>query len=328
MTKYYTADLELRVLPARAFADADAAASSEWDAAVAGAEAAILLLDATAPLEAVTGDAEGATRAPLAVASAWAERLSGSAGTLLCVSSKCDVAGGSVPGAAERPAPASYGTDGRAAAGSADDSVSNPVQRAAAPPQPAAHRAHIARVAAWALDAGFEHVEAACTEPLVGAAARDKCGVPRVVEALEATMWSSLEPRRAGEGGGNAEGAAATGAGVGASASAEEDTAGAGSGAATAGSEMAASGTSGAPQERGPESAAAALTAALGAAADGEDGGIDVADLMAQMRAVRDAAVGGGLSDEARREAAAAVAMRFLALLETGEEGEEEGEGE
>lgn len=44
----------------------------------------------------------------------------------------------------------------------------------------------------WSQDFGFELIEANCTDADAGGSGRDKSGVPRVVEALEATMWSSL----------------------------------------------------------------------------------------------------------------------------------------
>lgn len=46
----------------------------------------------------------------------------------------------------------------------------------------------------WALDHGFELVEANCTDHVAGGqSTREKFGVPRVLEALESTMWPNLQ---------------------------------------------------------------------------------------------------------------------------------------
>ena len=46
----------------------------------------------------------------------------------------------------------------------------------------------------WALDHGFELVEANCADHVAGGeSAREKFGVPRVLEALESTMWPNLQ---------------------------------------------------------------------------------------------------------------------------------------
>jgi hypothetical protein len=44
----------------------------------------------------------------------------------------------------------------------------------------------------WSLDHGFEVIDANCTAPEEGDDPRDKTGIPRVMEALESTMWSSM----------------------------------------------------------------------------------------------------------------------------------------
>lgn len=53
---------------------------------------------------------------------------------------------------------------------------------------------------------------------------------------------------------------------------------------------------------------------------EGSAGGFDVGALMAQMVSVRQAAVAGGMTDEARREAAAAMVARLMRLM--GEDGD------
>ena len=44
----------------------------------------------------------------------------------------------------------------------------------------------------WTLDNGFELIEAHCGDTVTGAGDREKVGVHRVLEALQATMWSNM----------------------------------------------------------------------------------------------------------------------------------------
>ena len=124
-----------------------------------GAALAAALPPGAPPAEALVLVLDGAQPldgAALAAASAWAARCAEAAlATLLVVSVGCAHLGGGGSGA----------------------------------PPSAATAAHLAAAQAWALDHGFEHVEALCSQPALGAAGREKFSVPRVLEALEATLW-------------------------------------------------------------------------------------------------------------------------------------------
>jgi hypothetical protein len=52
----------------------------------------------------------------------------------------------------------------------------------------------------WSLDNGFEVIDANCTAPDEGDDPREKTGIPRVIEALESTMWSSMAMKPRGGG--------------------------------------------------------------------------------------------------------------------------------
>lgn len=313
-TKYYTADLDVHVLPAGEWhAPGDAAAE-----ALDGAEALIVLLDAT-------------ERGSFAGAQAWADRAADAGvGTLLCVTNKVDVVTGAVPGA-------ELDGDGEA------ETLSGAAAAAAtASPAAGEHDVFVQRVTEWCLDAGFEHVQTAATAPHVGGAGRDKGGVPRVLEALQCTMWGSMRRRGGGGGGGGDSDAAAAAAAAepestGDDISSPSSAADAPAAAAPAStSDSAAAAAAAAPAERSPEDAVRQLLRGV-AGADGDaDGGGDDDDsaverLMADMQRVRDAARGPGMSDAQRREAAARMAMQLFALMGAGgddDEDDDDGEGD
>jgi hypothetical protein len=170
-TRYYTAAVDLFPLPAAAFAGSPAAALAALPSALGPAEALILVLDAQQPFE-------GALQA---AATAWAAHCAeASTATLLAVSVGCTHLGGSGGSSS------GGGGSGGGSGGGVDSEAGAAVQRG----EPsAAAAAHLAAVQAWALDNGFEHIEAQCSAPSLGSAGREKFSVPRVLEALESTMW-------------------------------------------------------------------------------------------------------------------------------------------
>ena len=174
----------------------------------------------------------------------------------------------------------------------------------------------------WALDSGFEHVCADPASPAAGGEGRDKCGIPRVLEALEATVWSSAKKAARAAGGGGARAAEEAGEGGG----------GGGAGGAHSYEPPAFSGGGGGGDAGAGGSALGALAAGAGAVAaaaglPAEPRGAredDFEEILSLARATRDAARSGNLSDEQRREAAMATAMRLMAMLGVGDEEEEE----
>jgi hypothetical protein len=142
-TKYYTAPLELHVLPHAEWQRRGELASD----AVRGAEALILVLDASAPSwESLLGEL-----------AAWAQLASErDIGTLLCVGNKYELATGRVPG----------GVGGEALPGGGVPAGS----------------VSALMLADWCADAGFEFVPTTATAPLAGSEGRDKEGLARVYE--------------------------------------------------------------------------------------------------------------------------------------------------
>jgi hypothetical protein len=273
-TRYYTCPLVFRILPSTAFS---APHADEWADALRGAEAAVILLDAS--------EAAASLGPALLLATAWAERLAGGAGapsTLLILSNKLDVL--------------HYAPGGSAL--------------------PDAARAHLDTVRAWALSNEFEHVEAVATAPLEGAALREKSSVPRVLEALESTMWTAMTRR----GGGKSSAISAASALPAASSGA-----GAAAGAGAVAGEEGSAAAAGAGETVAPTAAEALAAGPLATEPPLDED--DIGRLMELMRGVKMAAQQGGLSDGARREAAADMALRLLALI-GGEDGEEEVVGE
>jgi hypothetical protein len=177
----------------------------------------------------------------------------------------------------------------------------------------------------WALDSGFEHVCADPASPAAGGEGRDKGGIPRVLEALEATMWSTAKKAARAAGGGGAraaeEGGEAGGGGKGGSHSYEPPAFSGGGGGGDGGGDG-----GGALGALAAGAGAVATAAGLPAEPRGarED---DFEEILSLARATRDAARSGNLSDEQRREAAMATAMRLMAMLGVDDEEEEE-EGE
>ena len=190
---------------------------------------------------------------------------------------------------------------------------------------------HAAAALDWALDNGFEHVCADPARPAEGGEGRDKWGVPRVLEALESTVWRNAVKTGRAPGGGGAreaaeeeeEAAAASNAGGGGGARAQPyeppafSEGGGRCGAAAAGAGIApAVSTASAP------TAQAALPAEPRAKREDE-----FEEVLSLARATRDAARSGNLSDEQRREAAMSAAMRLMSLLGEEDDGEEGGGG-
>ncbi len=313
VTKYYSAPVEWVVLPA-----AEYAAPSEGcaGAALSGAEALVLVTDATRPEE-------------FSVPDAWLALVNtAQPACLLVCTNKCDLAAGVAPGeegeegeggdeAAARAGGAgggglvtTYGSIGDAAASASAAAAAASRPRREPPPQ--AHREHVGRVLEWALDHGFEHVEVAATRPLVGAAARDKTGVPRVLEALQANMWSNMERAAA----------AAAAPPAAAEASSTSTSGGSGGGIfANLNLQPAQASSSG---EAAPDAGEGDEEGGDG----GGSGGADIGALMEEMRRVRERALQPGVTDEERRAAATAMTMRLMALLGADAGDEEEGEGE
>ena len=308
-TKYYDAALEVHVVPAEEWE----APAARAEAALAGAEALVLVLDATA-------------HGSLSGVDAWAARAAdASVGTLLCVTNKVDVATGRAPGDEEEPAAAE---------------LLLPAPGADARHQQ--HAAFVGRVAEWALEAGFEHVQAAAVSPAAGGAGRDKAGVPRVLEALQCTMWSSMRRRETPPPPPPAAAAASREEAAAAPLTAGDASPGEGGAATTAAAPPTAAAPASSDDEeqrlrglvrgargvRPPRAAGDGSSGEVGGqredgdAAEEEEGEDrdDIERLMAEMQRVRDAAHGpGGLSDEQRREAAARVALQLFALMGEGE---------
>ena len=175
-----------------------------------------------------------------------------------------------------------------------------PLQSAAAA---AAASARVAAIA-WCAENGFEYVDCAATQSMAGASGREKASVARVLEALQANMWSNHV--RA-----TVDGASAVTAAVAAPRNAP-----------------AASSVAVDDDEHG-DPAAALLRAALGEpglAAGGADDEGELMRLMEEARRLRAASQAGTLDDAQRRAAAADVTLRLLAMLGAGGLGDEEEE--
>lgn len=195
------------------------------------------------------------------------------------------------------------------------------------------------RVNDWCLDRGYEFVECNCRDPMASASEREKIGVARVREALQNTMWGSMEYatplRPSGEALADARAAAAAepaaaptgavgGAGSASSSSSKRDEEGeeersskVSEGGAGVGSDSRAEAilhdllTAGASR---PGAAGGAAVAADGAdERDGEGGEDEIDHLFAQIAGVR--ARGKEMSDSQRREAAADLALRLMTTL-------------
>ncbi len=289
-TKYYVADVEFHLLPASDF-------FAPSDSAVEGAEAVLLVLDAS-------GSAADADAALAAATAAWLPLLESvdPAVRLLCLN-KCDVVLGAAPG---------EGGD------EADAGLSD---AAAQPAPPASFAGIVARLQEWCLDNGFEQVQTAGTSPFSGAGSRDKVGVPRVLEALQTTLWSTLErtttaaaPARGGGEGDSSAVAAAAGPASGAP-PAERI----GGGLTVTGIAARAAAVAASSEESGAASASEASASASASAVVGADA------LLAAMR--RDAArradgLGGQGDAPDGEDEADAIALALGAGAAVGEAGE------
>ena len=168
-TRYYRAPLSVIVLSHEQFAEPGPAAREAFE----GAEALIIVCDSAA------GSEERATF--LAEASAFAdfaglkagcsnEGVASSFECLLLCSNKNDLApdlGGE-----------NYGDE---------ECVSEPSTLISAHDP-----SFVDSLQAWASDRGFEHINVCSISPRAGADSREKTGLPRVLEALQATMWASM----------------------------------------------------------------------------------------------------------------------------------------
>ena len=196
--------------------------------------------------------------------------------------------------------------------------ASPPFERAAAageePPAPdVLTQADRERTVEFCVDAGFEFVEARLGAELAFVIAdaeitsRDKSGVPRILEAMESTMWSTIVRRNP------VLAAAAAAVANGGAAAAAAGAAGAGDAAAAAEAEAEAAAAS---EQR---ASAAAEAAAASEEADAEEAGFDPttdADLMDMIDMAREVRrKGQGMTDSERRELAAEAAVKLASQL-------------
>jgi hypothetical protein len=192
----------------------------------------------------------------------------------------------------------------------------------------AAAAAHLAAAQAWALDHGFEHIEALCSQPALGAAGREKFSVPRVLEALEATLWGCAVMHAPSAARAGVQLAAGGGGGGGSSsgdAAAILDSAARLGGSGEAAEEEGEEGGEGEEGEAGPEREGYRAPELPGGAAGGVTlEGEEVEALRAAMQALLPAGAGdggggsGGSGSGARpaqSAAAAAAASQFEGLL-------------
>lgn len=304
-TKYYTADVDLVLLPASEFLSPTPATH----AVMQDAEAVVFVLDATTDGE--------RTRVQLEACEALLEV--NTPGTALAVVNKMDVTG-SVPGEGDDAAEDGAMHASRASASAAGSSNSAAVAET------------VAAIADWCLDHGVEHVPCSALNPGAGSHLREKVGIARVVEALHSTMWSNMRMLTRGTGAA-AGGARAVATAAEAPPTPERLVSAATAAAAAAGPLPSMSSDAVDASTKDAEVSAARVAAAFeeGAAADdaedGDDGPLDIGRLMAEMQSVRQAAVSGGQTDEQRRAAAARMAMKLFELLGGGDDGEEEGGG-
>jgi len=183
----------------------------------------------------------------------------------------------------------------------------------------------------WALDHGFELIQADATNPVEGGDEREKEGLPRVWEAMQSVMWSSLQMHPPG----------GTAAGGGVASSAAGSTA----------AEVKQGDAPGPAQEANTSPAAASKpTAAAGTGEDvscttqaevslsdtqSPDGTSEIEDLkdgpeadefeamLAQVAAIREANQREGVTDEQRRQNAADMALKLLSAFGLGDSEED-----
>ena len=188
----------------------------------------------------------------------------------------------------------------------------------------------------WALDHGFEFVQADATNPVEGGSDREKEGLPRVWEAMQSVMWSSMQMHPPG---GAASGVGTTASVAGAAATlpaADAD-------APPSGSDASGGDT---PSPSRSETDAAAPTAALHSGAVGDaaaetvsqtpeapasgfeesedgPGSDEFESMLAQVAAVRAANQQEGVTDEQRRQNAADMALKLLSAFGLGDSEED-----
>lgn len=164
--------------------------------------------------------------------------------------------------------------------------------------------------AVWALEHSSEFIDIDLDSLTETWNEREKEGLPRLVEALQANMWAGMQRKESA-----------------ASQSAPADTLPAPVPAPAPDLTSAAP----APPLAPTASAVSASTASPAPAAADAAGLSDeerllegFSDMIANARAMRESAVAGKLSDEERRERAAAFALQFSAMLSEGDDSEED----
>jgi len=411
-TKYYSAPLELLLLPSSEFASPQN--SKQAKEALHGAEALIVVADSDALskdadaispffsqmgalLDLIKGNPrkeDGEEKDGGGEEDEERERLVDDSICLLFCSNKCDIAsGGLIPGAeadeeenggggSAAELMTSYGSSSSSnidttmtsktinqeslsfsssLSTQVDDKAST-VGAVSNSTIPSGHLSYLSFARSWCADNGFEHIEICAVKPLVGSRAREKSGVPRVLEALQATMWSSMEKKTSpslfqGMGMMSASSSLHTtrvskakiegGGGEGGEEQSLTENGKMRVGGVVVGSVTSDVATTG--DKRSSEEIIEALRrreeggGEEGLLGEGfvrindgqggvkeegeeEDGGPDLGALMDEMRRIRDSAHTGALTDEQRREAAAAMTMRLLAMMGGADEDEEEEE--
>jgi hypothetical protein len=191
------------------------------------------------------------------------------------------------------------------------------------------HSSYLSFARAWCADNGFEHIETCAIKPFVGSRAREKCGIPRVLEALQATMWSTMERKTSNK---QTYSTSQTSSREQESFIQVEgllDTVLANNDATSL--PMTTKKLQGDGSEvieelcrrvDGHEETEIKETSSKPQECLGELDNLDIGALMQEMRRIRDSAHTGSISDEQRREAAAAMTMRLLAMM--GEDTEED----
>jgi len=165
----------------------------------------------------------------------------------------------------------------------------------------------IAVAQGWALDHGFECVETAEGSPDFGDASRDKVSIPRILEALESTIWSTAVMKRGSEGSWRS---GAGGGGVGGEPAVnleEASNGGARSQAAYVPPSL--------PPGLGDDSVLLAENLLPKEHLDEKDPTSDFEALLQQAMSIRAAAKGGHMSDEVRRSAAENMLKKLMGLF-------------
>ncbi|KAA0176830.1 hypothetical protein FNF27_01652 [Cafeteria roenbergensis] len=363
LTKYYEAPLELRVLSAadQPWAATEARNGASGAAAAPGVAPADSLRGAEAVVHVANGSARSAESilAEVAALAAALREADCSPELKLLVVTHVDVLDegvgqwSSTGDAKAAPAAAASAAAAAGAGGLA--------QRG--PESGGASDGLVAALLEATLTHGFEVVAANAAEPAVGSTGRDKSGLARVVEAMGAVMWSTMDTSRglrsrppkaaqaptaapaAAPAAASAAGGEATGEGEAAATKASSAGSGEGAGAAASTAEPQAAALAGVTSDTVPGQLRPALGDEEGLwdpSRDGptdEDGGdelaaaegagVDFEELGRMMEAARFLKEHGGkLSREERHKQAAELAMKMATLLGIDEDEAEEAMGE